>query len=178
MTKQKRPTLSIKHKPTTLVPSSSVKKTDPASEKTVIKAVPKEGETVKAPPKPATKAKRAAKRGAKNQRRGQASIATLMALWPEVFNVASPKPLKIGILYDMIHEATRQGLDISRKQIRTGIMVYSRAEAYQDALCQGGARFDLRGQPNGEVTEEQRNYALKKRKRRSEMVDPQSDMKE
>lgn len=74
--------------------------------------------------------------------------------------MASPKPLKIGILYDMIHEATRQGLDISRKQIRTGIMVYSRAEAYQNALCEGGARFDLRDQPSGEVTEEQRLNAF------------------
>ncbi|MEN3262878.1 ProQ/FinO family protein [Sodalis endosymbiont of Spalangia cameroni] len=165
MTKQKRSTLSIKGKPTMLVPPSSVKKTDLASEQTVVKTSSKEGETAKAPPKSQTKAKQAAKRGAKNQRRGQASIATLMALWPEAFNEASPKPLKIGILSDMLHEATSKGLDISRKQIRTGVMVYSRTKAYQDALCEGGARFDLRGQPNGEVTEEQRNHALKKRER-------------
>lgn len=76
----------------------------------------------------------------------------------------------------MIHEATSKGLDISKKQIRTGIMVYSQTEAYQNTLCKGGARFNLRGQPNGEMTEEQRNHALKKRKRQQEKVDLQSDM--
>ena len=49
--------------------------------------------------------------------------------------------------------------DLTRTRIRRALKVYTGAPAYRKALKRGGPRYDLAGQPAGEVTPEQQTFA-------------------
>ncbi|MDB9568547.1 ProQ/FINO family protein [Providencia rettgeri] len=81
--------------------------------------------------------------------------------WP-LFSEPEAKPLMIGIKEAMIAEVKEKGLDIPESHIKQGLRSYISRKAYLKALTLGGNRFDMHGQPNGEVTPEQQSIAEKK----------------
>lgn len=81
--------------------------------------------------------------------------------WP-VFTLQGARPLAIGIREQMIADAEARGLDITVSHIKQGLYDYINRRVYLKALTLGGNRFDMTGQPNGEVTPEQRQDAQRK----------------
>ncbi|MFO7639973.1 MAG: ProQ/FinO family protein [Candidatus Competibacteraceae bacterium] len=88
-------------------------------------------------------------------------IDRLHAAFPACFNRTAPQPLKIGLSEELLAQAgVHPALaDLSRTQLRRALRVYTTAPAYRAALAQGGPRYDLDGQPAGEVTPEQQALA-------------------
>ena len=84
-------------------------------------------------------------------------IDRLIEAFPACFSRSAPQPLKIGLGEELlalagVHPALT---DLSRTQLRRAIKVYTGSPAYRKALARGGPRYDLDGQPAGEVTPEQ-----------------------
>ena len=89
----------------------------------------------------------------------------LCAAFPAGFSRTAPKPLKIGLGEEVmalagVHPALA---DLSRTQLRRALQVYTGAAAYRKALVKGGPRYDLDGQPVGEVTPDQQADARRPR---------------
>ncbi len=83
----------------------------------------------------------------------------VLAFWPELFNLDEPKPLKVGVLDDIQRDIAARGLTIGAGVLKAAIASYTRRIRYKKALAAGGARYDLSGQPCGEVTPEQQQTA-------------------
>lgn len=95
----------------------------------------------------------------------------VLALWPELFNLDNPKPLRVGVLDDLMQDISARNLTIGAGVLKAAIASYTRRIRYQKALAAGGARYDLNGQPCGEITPEQQQEAadaLKKAKDKPE----------
>ncbi|EAA5440241.1 ProQ/FinO family protein [Salmonella enterica] len=91
----------------------------------------------------------------------------VLALWPELFDLDNPKPLKVGVLDDLMQDISARNLTIGAGVLKAAIASYTRRIRYQKALAAGGARYNLNGQPCGEITAEQQQEsaeALKKAK--------------
>ena len=84
-----------------------------------------------------------------------------MEKFPAVFEEARRKPLKIGIL----EEVMARGPRMSKKHARLSLAYYTRHLNYQRALLASTQRYDLDGQPCGEVTEAQKETAKRHIKR-------------
>ena len=81
----------------------------------------------------------------------------LCQAFPACFNRIDPRPLKIGLGEELlalagVHPALA---DLTRTRIRRALKVYTGMPAYRRALARGGPRYDLNGQPAGEVTPDQ-----------------------
>lgn len=133
-----RPILTLKKKPAAVMP--------PATE--APKSAPAETQQ-KAQQQPQKKNK--AEAHAKKRKRRTDRIAQH---WP-VFTLQGARPLAIGIREQMIADAEARGLDIAVSHIKQGLYDYINRVVYLKALTLGGSRFDITGQPNGEVTPEQ-----------------------
>ncbi|HGB5893259.1 TPA: ProQ/FINO family protein [Salmonella enterica subsp. enterica serovar Kottbus] len=83
----------------------------------------------------------------------------VLAFWPELFNLASPKLLKTDIFNDLQQDAAARGLSIGACTLKTAVCGYMRSIRYKKAIAAGGVRYDLHGQPCGEVTPEQQQKA-------------------
>lgn len=79
-----------------------------------------------------------------------------------LFSEPEAKPLMIGIKEAMIAEVNDKGLDIPESHIKQGLHSYISRKVYLKALTLGGKRFDMHGQPSGEITPEQQAIAEKK----------------
>ncbi|WP_025151655.1 ProQ/FINO family protein [Morganella morganii] len=79
-----------------------------------------------------------------------------------VFTLQGARPLATGIREQMIADAEARGLDITVSHIKQGLYDYINRSVYLKALTLGGSRFDMTGQPNGEVTPEQQQDAQRK----------------
>ncbi len=77
---------------------------------------------------------------------GHEAVRVLRLLWPSVFRVSSPRPLKIGIDKDIA--ATGKVPD---NIIRIGLRCYTRLENYLECTNAGRARIGLDGKPDGRV---------------------------
>ncbi|MNH19564.1 ProP effector [compost metagenome] len=87
-------------------------------------------------------------------------IAKLAAYWPDCFSLDSVRPLSIGIQDALIADAEARELPITVSQIRYCLSAYTKRPAYAKVMAAGGTRYDLSGQPCGEVTAEQQRAAL------------------
>ncbi|EDS7008767.1 proQ/FINO family protein [Salmonella enterica subsp. diarizonae] len=99
------------------------------------------------------------------------NMRRVLALWPELFNLDNPKPLKVGIFDDLMRDISARNLTIGAGVLKAAIASYTRRIRYQKALAAGGARYDLNGRPCGEVMPEQQQEAadaLKKAKDKQE----------
>lgn len=97
-------------------------------------------------------------------------IDRLVEVFPACFDRSAPKPLKVGIGPELINLAggAHPALtDLTDHQIRRALKVYTNASAYQQALVAGGPRYDLSGQPAGEVTPTHQARAQRPRKSKS-----------
>ena len=89
----------------------------------------------------------------------------LIEAFPACFSRSAPQPLKIGLGEELlalagVHPALA---DLIRTQLRRALKVYTGSPAYRKALEQGGPRYDLDGQPAGEVTPEQQAFLSRPR---------------
>ena len=94
----------------------------------------------------------------KKQRQKEAK-ALLEGFWPELFRFNKPRPLKMGVFADLVEDAKQRGLPFGEDIIRAAITIYTCRYAYQKALSKIRERFNLSGEPEGEVTAEQKEYA-------------------
>ncbi|EAN8506657.1 proQ/FINO family protein [Salmonella enterica] len=79
----------------------------------------------------------------------------ILALWPELFDLDNPKPLKVGVLDDIQQDIAARGLTIGAGVLKAAIASYTRRIRYKRAIAAGGSRYDINGQPCGEITPEQ-----------------------
>lgn len=141
------PTLSINRKPKGLYSKAEPKQPAPA------KATSSENGKVTARAA-ATGGKKSAASG-RNHRR----LEKLAGLFPNVVNLSDPKPMKVGILRDMSQNLKERGVTFGEGQIKNALARYTRNRRYQSALAAGGSRYNIAGQPEGEVTAEQQQKA-------------------
>ncbi|EDL1342418.1 ProQ/FINO family protein [Escherichia coli] len=87
--------------------------------------------------------------------------ALLEGFWPDAFNFSRPRPLKVGILAELIADAEQRGLPFDSELLTSAIKFYTRRYVYQRALTTMKERTGLDGQIAGEVTPKQREYSLK-----------------
>ena len=73
--------------------------------------------------------------------------------FPKCFNLNSPRPLKIGIHFDIRAELEGQGY--SFRKIRQAVTYYCQRPAYMKTLVVGAERIDHRGEPAGTITEKE-----------------------
>lgn len=139
-----RPILTLKKKQAVVIPATEAPKSVP--DKT-------QQEVTQQPQK-----KNKAVAHAKKRKRRTDRIAKH---WP-VFTLQGARPLAIGIREQMIADAEARSLDITVSHIKQGLYDYINRRAYLKALIPGGSRFDMTGQPNGEVTPEQQQDAQRK----------------
>lgn len=90
----------------------------------------------------------------------------ILTFWPKLFNLDEPKPLKVGVLDDIQQDIAARGLTIGAGVLKAAIASYTRRIRYKKALAAGGARYDLNGQPCGEVTPEQQQEAADELKKK------------
>lgn len=95
------------------------------------------------------------KRQSKNRKR----IIRLVELWPESFNREKPQPLKVEIPDDLIQDIAIRELAFGAGALRAAVASYVQSPRYYRALMAGGARYDLKGQPCGEVTPQEQKEA-------------------
>ncbi|HFW4212004.1 TPA: ProQ/FINO family protein [Salmonella enterica subsp. enterica serovar Reading] len=89
----------------------------------------------------------------KNRRR-------VLAFWPELFTPDNPKPLKTGVLNDLMQDIAARNLTVGAGALKAAVASYVRRIRYhQKAISAGGARYYINGQPCGEVTPEQQQQA-------------------
>ncbi len=92
-----------------------------------------------------------------------ACAARLAELFPAVFTPGAPKPLKLRIQADIQQRAP--GV-FTRKVLSAFLHRHTTSNAYIKALLNSPQRFDLDGQPAGEVTAEHREAASAEMQRR------------
>ena len=95
---------------------------------------------------------------AKKQKQREAK-ALLEGFWGQTFKFNQPKPLKVGILEDMVEDAKARNLPFDLEIIKAALKLYVHRYLYQKAVRKGSERIGLDGQPAGEVTDEQKAYA-------------------
>ncbi|EFP0251656.1 proQ/FINO family protein [Salmonella enterica] len=183
MTQSTRSTLSINRKPAppqastwqdTLrdykvhMTSKKQQQDAPESDKTTsaYKVKPDSGKT---PQKPTSEPQQAKQQPAQERVRPKGmtrrqwknikKMRRVLAFWPELFDPDNPKPLKTGVLDDLMQDITARNLTVGTGVLKATLASYTRRIRYQKALAAGGARYDLNGQPCGEVTPEQQQEA-------------------
>ncbi len=137
MTEHKRPILSLKRATTaaTVKPSANTA----TAEKTA-------------------HASAGAATGTKSSRHNRKKLELLITHWPAAFNLDAPRPLAIGTAELMAVDMCARGITGAGK-IRAAVAMYTRRASYLKALIAGGARYNLAGEPVGEVTPEQQQMA-------------------
>ena len=86
---------------------------------------------------------------------------------PKLFNLESPKPLKIRIEKDIYKLVEEKKLPIQKAQIQRWLRLYVKSDQYHKSIISGQFRYDLDGNPCGEVTEQDKIFSqtvLEKRK--------------
>ena len=118
----------------------------------------------------------------KRQRKNRRRIIRLTELWPDLFSTEAPKPLKVGIFDDLMQDIASRGMMFGKGTLRATLASYAQCPRYYRALMAGGPRYDLKGQPCGEVTApeqqdaETRLMALnEKRKRQQQAAKEKAD---
>lgn len=139
-------TLSIKRKPKGLYGKPEQQSKQPA---------PEANSSGKSAQKPAGATRKQSAAAKRNHRR----LEKLSGLFPAVINLTEPKPLKVGILEDMSQSLKDRGETFGEGQIKNALARYTRNWRYQTALAAGGARYNIAGQPEGDVTTEQQQKA-------------------
>ncbi|WP_281645467.1 ProQ/FINO family protein [Parendozoicomonas sp. Alg238-R29] len=77
---------------------------------------------------------------------GHEALRVLRLLWPAVFRVSSPRPLKVGIDKDIA--ATGK---VPQPLIKIGLRCYTRLDQYLESTRDGRARIGLDAKPHGKV---------------------------
>lgn len=94
----------------------------------------------------------------KSSRHNRKKLELLITHWPAAFSLDAPRPLAIGTAELMAADMCARGITGGGK-IRAAVAMYTRRAIYLKALIAGGARYNLVGEPVGEVTSEQQRLA-------------------
>lgn|GEM_PF-1059617 len=94
----------------------------------------------------------------KSRRHNRKKLELLITHWPAAFNLDAPRPLAIGTDEMISADMCARGITGAGK-IRAAVAMYTRRAIYLKALIAGGARYNLAGEPVGEVTPEQQRLA-------------------
>ncbi|EFH6806713.1 prop effector [Escherichia coli] len=106
----------------------------------------------------------------KRQRKKRRRINRLAEYWPELFGAETIKPLKTGIIRDVLEDAKSRELPIGHGVLRGALTSYIHTTRYLKAIVAGGERYDLKGQPCGEVTPDEKAVARGILKQRLEQI--------
>lgn len=90
----------------------------------------------------------------------QEVIDYLIEKLPNCFFKENAKPLKIGILNDLV-EALKEENKYSKTAIRHGIQLYTKSWDYLGSCVEGATRIDINGNEAGTVSAEHAAYAKK-----------------
>lgn len=96
--------------------------------------------------------------GTKSSRHNCKKLELLVTHWPEAFSLDAPRPLATGTAELIAADICARGITGAGK-IRSAVAMYTRRAIYLKALIAGGARYNLAGEPVGEVTPEQQQMA-------------------
>lgn len=96
--------------------------------------------------------------GTKSSRHNRKKLELLVTHWPAAFSLDAPRPLAIGTAELIAADICARGITGAGK-IRAAVAMYTRRASYLKALIAGGARYNLAGEPVGEVTPEQQQMA-------------------
>lgn len=96
--------------------------------------------------------------GTKSRRHNRKKLELLITHWPAAFSLDAPRPLAIGTAELIAADICARGITGAGK-IRAAVAMYTRRAIYLKALIAGGARYNLAGEPAGEVTPEQQQMA-------------------
>ncbi len=102
----------------------------------------------------------------------------LCELFPKTFDWKHPKPLKLGIIEDIM---LLENHGYSRQSISKALSFYTSRLAYLTSLVKKKCRFDLEGREEGVILESHREHAkglLKKRKDRYRKREVKKDTEE
>ncbi|EJZ7015421.1 ProQ/FinO family protein [Salmonella enterica] len=80
-------------------------------------------------------------------------VQRIAAFWLNLFDINNPKPLKLNIMQDMAEDIQARGLDMGLGSVRSALNTYTSHARYIRCVAAGGMRYDLNGEPCGEVTE-------------------------
>ncbi|ECI8024612.1 prop effector [Salmonella enterica subsp. enterica serovar Ramatgan] len=80
-------------------------------------------------------------------------VQKITEFWPKLFDINNPKPLKLNIMPDMTKDIQARGLDMGIGSVRVALNAYTSHAKYIRCVAAGGMRYDLNGEPCGEVTE-------------------------
>lgn len=80
-------------------------------------------------------------------------VQKITEFWPKLFDINNPKPLKLNIMPDMAKDIKARGLDMGIGSVRVALNAYTSHAKYIRCVAAGGMRYDLNGEPCGEVTE-------------------------
>lgn len=96
--------------------------------------------------------------GTKSSRHNRKKLELLITHWPAAFSLDAPRPLAIGTAELIAADICARGITGAGK-IRAAVAMYTRRAIYLKALIEGGARYNLAGEPVEEVTPEQQQMA-------------------
>lgn len=90
-------------------------------------------------------------------------VSFLATRFPKAISAKNPLPLKTFINKDLKTLFEKEGLykkqGWTKMHLRHLLPYYTRSEAYLKATIEGGHRVDLEGNPQGKITEENKEYA-------------------
>lgn len=149
LTINKKPTSTAKPKPAKTSQGDSVRVNEPP-------AVP-QAKTIKEPIPPLI-----GPRLPNAKMRQFLSMYKLIDHWPHIFDAKKPQPLAVGIHLAIMEDAERKGIEISEWEVKTGLVFYTRREAYLKSLIHCEHRIDIHGNKVDEITVNQKEDADKK----------------
>ncbi|EID9652013.1 prop effector [Escherichia coli] len=114
----------------------------------------------------------------KVQRKNHRRINRIAEYWPELFGTENIKPLKAGIIRDVLEDAKSRELPLATGVLRGALTSHLHTTRYLKAIIAGGPRYDLNGQPCGEVTEEDKSVASELLKRRLAQIKQQNSQQQ
>lgn len=85
--------------------------------------------------------------------------AILDGIFGGVFNSDDPKPLKIGIMRDLLDRAQEKQLPFTNNQLRATLRKYTLSGKYIHAMLKHTHRYDLDGNPVSEISEDDKRQA-------------------
>lgn len=89
------------------------------------------------------------------------ALSTLSTYWPALFSKSEIRLLALHIFADLHQEQIDRNLPLSGKQLRRCIKTYVISPNYLHATKAGAVRYDINGQPAGQVTEKEQAWAVK-----------------
>jgi len=95
----------------------------------------------------------------KKKKRGFISVKWLEKTYPKCFNRKNPKPLKKGIMQDILVEGRWTE---SKTSLRAIISFYVASPLYHQAILRESFRYDLRGNKVEDIRESEKEFSKKR----------------